>query len=434
MSDKKKLVLIALNELNFDALKLYDLENLPNLKKVVNNSKSTFSETEYKKLEPWIQWLTIYTGLGADEHNVFRLGDINKKNFNDIFSNLENSGFKVGAISPMNLNNNLSNPVFFIPDPWTNTKSDRSFFSKLISKTLSNFINNNANNRFEIKNYFLLLLIFLRFFSLKNIILYTELIFKSLKHKFYKAIFLDLLLHDIFCKMSKKKELNFSHLFLNGIAHIQHHYFLNSKLNNSKIKNPDWYIRKNQDPFFDVLIYYDKIIKDYLSDNSSEIVIATGLTQVPYDRVKFYYRLKKHDNFLKTINLNFKQVLPRMSRDFLILFNDNNSAIQAEKILSKIIDENKNKLFGIVENRGNELFVTLTYPFEIKAQTKFKINDVEIKNFQNEVSLVAIKNGMHSPKGFIYSGNDFKKYLTQDENEIDIKSIHKAIISFFKNE
>ena len=41
---------------------------------------------------------------------------------------------------------------------------------------------------------------------------------------------------------------------------------------------------------------------------------------------------------------------------------------------------------------------------------------------------------MHSPKGFIYSSNDFKKYLAQDENEIDIKNINKAIVSFFKNE
>ena len=85
MSDKK-LVLIALNELNFDALKLYDLSKLPNLKKIIENYKLTYSENDYNKLEPWIQWLTIYTGLSADEHNVFRLGDVNKKNFNDIFS------------------------------------------------------------------------------------------------------------------------------------------------------------------------------------------------------------------------------------------------------------------------------------------------------------------------------------------------------------
>ena len=250
-------------------------------------------------------------------------------------------------------------------------------------------------------------MIFLKYFRLKNIFLYIELFFKSIKYKFYKAIFFDLLTNDIFYKMSKKKKFDFSHLFLNGIAHIQHHYLLNSKLNNSKIKNPDWYIDKNEDPFFNILIYYDKIIKDYLLDNESEILIATGLTQVPYDRLKFYYRLKNHDNFLKNINLKFKEVLPRMSRDFLIRFNDNNSAIIAENKLSKIEDENGRKLFGILENRKNELFVTLTYPFEIKSHTKFKINNFEIENFQNEVSLVAIKNGMHSPKGFIYSSNNF---------------------------
>ena len=119
--------------------------------------------------------------------------------------------------------------------------------------------------------------------------------------------------------MSQREDLHFSHLFLNGIAHIQHHYLLNSKLNTSnKIKNPEWYIDKNEDPFFDILIYYDKIIKDYFLDKSREIVIATGLTQVPYDRLKFYYRLKNHNNFLNKINIQFKRVHPRMSRDFLI--------------------------------------------------------------------------------------------------------------------
>ena len=103
-------------------------------------------------------------------------------------------------------------------------------------------------------------------------------------------------------------------------------------------------------------------------------------------------------------------------------------------MLANIEDQNKNKLFGIIENRGDELFVTLTYPFEIKTDTKFNFNNTEFKNFQNEVSLVAIKNGMHSSKGFIYSSNHFKDFLFKDKNEIDIKNIKKSIVNFFKNE
>ena len=434
MSDRKKLIFIALNELNFEAAKLYNLDNFPNLKKIINNSEVTFSEKDYEKLEPWIQWLTIYTGLSADEHNVSRLGDVSKKNFKNVFLEIENQGFKVGAIGPMNLNNNLKNPVFFIPDPWTATESDNSFFSKIISKTLSNFVNNNANNKFRVKDYCNLLIIFLKYFRIKNLNLYLELLLKSFKYKFYKAIFLDLLINDIFFQKVKKEQVNFSHLFLNGIAHVQHHYFLNSKINNSKIKNPEWYIEEKKDPFFDILIYYENIIKDYLSDNKIEILIATGLTQIPYDREKFYYRLKNHNRFLKHLKIDFKEILPRMSRDFLIKFNNASVANIAEKQLGDIIEQNNNKLFGIIENRGDELFVTLTYPNEIKTDTKFKIKDVLLTNLFDEVSLVAIKNGMHSSRGFVYSSAGIKRFISNNYREIDIKSINRSILNFFKNE
>ena len=43
------------------------------------------------------------------------------------FKSLEKKGIKVGAISPMNLSNNLEYPEYFIPDPWTDTKSDNNF-------------------------------------------------------------------------------------------------------------------------------------------------------------------------------------------------------------------------------------------------------------------------------------------------------------------
>ena len=71
---KKKLVLIQLNELNFDLIKKYFLsKNLDILKKISKNIINTNSETKYELLEPWIQWYSIYTGLRAEKHKVFRL-------------------------------------------------------------------------------------------------------------------------------------------------------------------------------------------------------------------------------------------------------------------------------------------------------------------------------------------------------------------------
>ena len=76
MKSSNNLQLICLNELNLDLLKKYSEKyDLRNLKKLL---ALTFIETQaeetYEKLEPWIQWPSVYTGLDSDNHGVFRLG------------------------------------------------------------------------------------------------------------------------------------------------------------------------------------------------------------------------------------------------------------------------------------------------------------------------------------------------------------------------
>ena len=432
LDNKKKLILISLNELNFEALKLYDLQNLPYIKKISEKFNYTHSEEEYNFLEPWIQWLTIYTGLSAKEHKVFRLGDSVNKNLTNVFNLVEDLGFKVGIFGSMNLSNNLKNPDFFIPDPWTNTDCDNSKFSKLISDTLSKFVNNNASSKLNFIDYIKLGFIFINFFRLKIFFLYFELFLKSFNKKFYKAIFLDLLINDIFIKLLKKNKTNFSNIFFNGAAHIQHHYFLNSKFNKSSLKNPDWYIDQKIDPFHEMLKYYNSILSDYIDNPDYEIILATGLTQIPYDREKIYYRLKNHKDFLRKINIQFKDVYPRMSRDFLIEFDNEIEALDAEKILKNIKSNNGEKIFGIIENRHKELFVTLTYSEKIKKGDSFNING--IKDFKTEVSIVAVKNGMHFSRGFLYTNLDIFKDSETNPSGYNITNLKNFILNYFKNE
>ena len=150
---KKKLILLELNEINFDLSKMYGEENYSSFHTINNNLINTKSEEDYHNLEPWIQWVSIHTGLSASQHKVFRLGDIsNFNNLKQIFEFVESKGFRVGCIAPMNTTNKLNNPSYFIPDPWTLTGSDKSFWSKLITKTIRFMVNNNARNKVGIKN------------------------------------------------------------------------------------------------------------------------------------------------------------------------------------------------------------------------------------------------------------------------------------------
>ena len=53
---------------------------LPNFERLRGQSQQyvTVADEIAPNLEPWIQWLTVQTGLSYDEHGIFDLGDGHK--------------------------------------------------------------------------------------------------------------------------------------------------------------------------------------------------------------------------------------------------------------------------------------------------------------------------------------------------------------------
>ena len=154
-----KLFFIQLNEINFELVDKYiqasNEKNFVNLKYIKNffNNFSTFAEHEYDNLEPWIQWASVHLGKDYKNHRIFRLGDIvNHPQQKQIFEIIETKGFKVGAISPMNAENRLKDSAYFISDPWTDTQSDSSNFSKRLSSMLKQSVNDNAAGRLSLSS------------------------------------------------------------------------------------------------------------------------------------------------------------------------------------------------------------------------------------------------------------------------------------------
>ena len=185
---------------------------------------------------------------------------------------------------------------------------------------------------------------------------------------------------------------------MNAGAHIQHHYFLNSAASQSDLKNPAEYIDENSDPLLEVLTVYDGIIGEVI-DNRNDYMIATGLSQVPYDREKYYYRLRDHKLFLQFFGVPFSKVLPRMTRDFEIYFENTEDLEKAENMLSNM-KLNAVKLFGEIEIRSHSIFVTLTYPDKILSNDKIWLKE-KFLNASEATVFVAIKNGMHCSKGYV---------------------------------
>ena len=131
---------------------------------------------------------------------------------------------------------------------------------------------------------------------------------------------------------------------------------------------------------------------------------------------------KEHKEFFTKLNINFTKIQELMSRDFLIFFKDEHETKISEEILNKIKLKNQ-KLFQI-DNRGTNLFVTLVYPNEIFQNDYLDNSEICLFNY---ISFVAIKNGMHSQKGFYY--DNFSNYKRDQMNIVNIKEI---IFNFFK--
>ena len=431
---KQKVILLGLNELNFDYIKHYIIQGLlPNFKNIFEDYQctETSSEKEYKLLEPWIQWLTICTGKDYSEHNVFRLGDIVKrKDLKQIFEVIEEKGLTVGAVSPFNIDNRLKDPKFFVPDPWTQTTASGENFVKKVSKAVSQAVNDNAKDSLSKKSILSILKTYLKVVPLSVYNQYLKLASKIKSKVGIKAVILDKLLGDLFLQQWKKHQPDFSNLFLNTGAHFQHHYMFNSAAYRGDLSNPDWYCPKNQDPLLVILREYDKIIGDILKLDV-RLIIATGLHQKPHSHNTFYWRLKQHEIFLEKIGMKkIKKVTPRMSRDFLIEFENENDALEAQKLLNTYKSEKDQIAIFTIDNRQDSLFVELTYPNEIKKG--FNITGaVNVNEFNEYIAFVAIKNGEHDGIGYYIDTNE--KITNEAKDIIPLKNVYNKILEAVSN-
>jgi hypothetical protein len=266
-------------------------------------------------------------------------------------------------------------------------------------------VNDNATSRITARSLVTIAEAVIRSFDRSRTATLLRLIAVSLKRPWMKALVLDQLVHLVHRLFLRSEQPNVSFVFLNAGAHIQHHYFFNSEFAVASSSNPEWYVNSEADPVRDMLVTYDRILADYiaLSRQGTRVIVATGLTQVPYDRIKYYYRISDHAKFLELAGIHFSRVLPRMTRDFEVTFDDQDSAQNcAESLRSMVLERTSAPLFQEIELRERSVFATLTYPDEIRRDDAVILSRGRLEGFGQLVAFVAIKNGMHSKRGFAY--------------------------------
>lgn len=405
MSVRSKLFQLELNEISFNFVRRYGTQGkLPNLNRLIDRHGliETTSEERYDELEPWIQWVTAHTGLSLEQHGVFRLGDILQCDLHQIWEWLEEHGISVAAISPMNASNRTRDAAFFVPDPWTNTVVTGSPLLKRVAFAASQAVNENAGSRLDPKSVAALGQAVLRYCGpgqYKHLASYLARAVRG--GKWARALVLDELLTAITISETRAKRPDYVSLFLNGGAHLQHHYMFNSAVYDGPNRNPDWLVAQDDDPILGAYRQYDRLIgqiEKALPDY--RLIIATGLHQKPYPEECYYWRLADHAKFLAEIGCEDFAVHPRMSRDFLIEARSPANVAAIQHRLESAVGDDGVRLFT-VDNRGDSLFVMLTYPKDIGIGFGFSVGNRHFANLRQQVNFVALKNGEHDGIGYL---------------------------------
>lgn len=391
--------LLQLNEFNFDLVQDYPDLELLNLKRIIRSDRfsDTSSEKEYRFLEPWIQWFSVYTSKAFSEHGVFFLNDSKIKNHETIFDKFMDRGYSVGLLSPMNyaLPDRIDpkSVSFYVPDPWVNGKAQGPKFFGRIADMLRDIVNNNAKGRISFYSYAVLAEVIIRCVPIGSYFRLAHLIKLCFVHRCFKAFLLDYLLVNIYLYGKRHLGMDFGSIFLNGAAHVQHHYLLTSK-------SADF------DAIKHMLLFYDELIGSLFYELEGDVnVIMTGLSQVKYDREKVYYRMDGLNAFCKNIGIKHEKVRLRMSRDFDIYFSSEVEAREAAGLLGSIRGFTCGSvIFGDLSVDGCVLHATCKYSKKINNELVVNIRG-KLLDISEYLVFVAYKNGMHQSKGFVFVEN-----------------------------
>ncbi len=419
----KDVLIVELNEFSTDLIQTaIKQHHLPALAKIWNFPKVTYkSPDRYNSgyLEPWVQWVSIHSGTPSSQHRIKHLGDVPDLTFKQCWEVLSEHDITMGVWGVMNgACQSAKNVSFFVPDPWTFTEA-----------AIPNELNHLLDlPRYVAKNYQSLSKVSLikKAWSLLTFIAKSgqgKAIFKEVlglgktllkhgKHHYVYISFFDYIQTLLFSEYKKKFTPRVSLLFLNSLAHLQHHHWRDGEEN---ITPEILHGLQQLDRLFGFL---------FQTFPNDAIVVHNGLSQMNTNHEKPWvlYRQKDPVAFLKALKLPILRVEQHMTHDGHVFFanqQDRDAAFNALKYATLL----EKPLFQVEKNTENhsKLFYQLTFTDQLTDKKVTFVYEGKHYLFFEHFDEIVTRTGRHIPIGTIFSdtlvfadhmnNHEFNQYL-----------------------
>ncbi|HEX8442588.1 MAG TPA: hypothetical protein VF631_02960 [Allosphingosinicella sp.] len=359
----RPVIVLELNELCPPLLDRWMVDgSLPNFKRLHDGSdvfQTQADVTEPDKLEPWIQWYSIHTGLSYDQHGVYHLTDGARAEHQDIWRAAIAAGRTACSFASMNVRPFAAPGSLFVGDPWTENGDahppELNVYNRFVGHNVREYSNSDAG--LTASDY----AAFLRFLLTHGLSAGTawrtvrQLADEKLRdpHLSYRRVaILDALQFDVFAHYYRVMRPHLATFFVNSVAHLQHSYWRYMEPDAFQVQ-PDGSERAR----YGDAIKFGYVAMDWLigrvlklaDRHGTTLVFQTALSQQPFLKYEAkggqrFFRLRDVQSFLREAGVSYLDVDPTMTHQFMATFGSDEARAEAERRLSCFEYEDGRKL------------------------------------------------------------------------------------------
>lgn len=414
-SAAQKLLVVELNEVSplliRQAAATMEIPYLEAVLAMPHAETTTEDEIEHQGLDPWVQWVGVHTGVPSSKHGIRRLGATAGQPDEQIWHLLGRQGYRWGLWGVMNgPRGDARGCDFFMPDPW-------SFEERAYPEQLNDLL---ALPRYSATNYLEIDVSaavaagcrLLRYFLPPSrwgvaIRAFTKLA-RALPrpgvnvHTF--STLFDYVGLLVFTQMRRDKGTDFSLIFLNLVAHLQHQF---------------WEREGELDPNmrFGLQITNEMmglILRTRLPGEA--LLIVNGMRQRNVDGEGFYvYRQCHPQRAIEALGIAGGRVEQCMTHDAHILFGDPADADRAVETLAACRLSSGEIVFYVERESATRVFYQLALEHEVPADASI-IGPRGTFAFADLFELICARTGAHEQRGDVYfDGIDVPEKLFNHE-------------------
>jgi len=414
----RNVVLLEFNELSPSLMNRFITQgHLPNFKRFAAESAVFLTEAEERApyLDPWIQWVTVHTGLNFREHGLERLNEGHKVHEKRIWDYVSEQGDPVWICGSMNIGYRPGIKGAVMPDPWTThvepTPNELKPYFSFVQRNVLEY----TNERVPLsKADYIKFVGFMGQHGLSpsTMIAIAQQLFSEVRglDRWKRAVILDKLQYDVFRWYYNKIRPRFSTFFLNSTAHYQHFYWRNMEPEIFTVQLSSDEVAKYESAILFGYQEMDRLVGKFMAsaDRNTTLVFCTAMSQQPYLKYeesggRHFYRPTSFDALVKFAGVtgSFK-VAPVMAHQFHVYLDTEDAARDAEKKMLALTVNGRQAM--AVDRNGLQVFCGCHLYENLPKDTQILAGEAGAKKAFYDLfyKVEGMKSGMHHPDGMFW--------------------------------